>query len=407
MEAVEFDWFVGIDWASVIHDVQLLDGTGALVAHRRVAHSGSALAELAEWLTARSGGRPERVAVGIELTRGALVEGLLAHGFAVFGINPKQLDRFRDRYTVAGAKDDRRDAFVLADTLRTDRDRYRRLAVSRPRLIALRALVETQEELADDERRLANRLRAVLERYYPQVLTLAPAADEPWVWTLLELVPTPARAAGVTAARVRRVLHRHRIRRVDGPTVLATLQQRALPVAPGTAEAAAGQALLLVARLRLAHTQRAQCDKQLAAALDDLAGDEPESDVALLRSLPGVGCAVAAALLVDASELLAARDHERLRCQTGIAPVTRRSGKRRTVLMRYACSARLRRAMYHWALGSMQRTSASRAIYAAARARGHSHGRALRGLADRLLRVLIAMLRTRTPYDPQRLEPAT
>lgn len=406
MEASEFDWFVGIDWASAMHDVRLLDAEGRDGEHRRVAHAGTALGELADWLVTCSGGHPERVAVAIEITRGAVVEGLLARGFAVFGINPMQLDRFRDRYTVAGAKDDRRDAFVLADTLRTDRGRYRRLAVTPARLIALRALVETQEELGDEVRRLANRLRAVLERYYPQMLTLAPAADEPWLWTLLERVPTPARAAGVTAAHVRRVLQRHRIRRLDATTVRTTLQQRALPVAPGTAEAASGQALLLVARLRLAHAQRAQCDKQVAAALDDLAAEDPESDAALLQSLPGVGAGVAAALLVDASELLAARDYARLRCQSGIAPVTRRSGKRRAVVMRYACSARLRRAMYHWAFSSMQRTAYSRSIYVAARARGHSHGRALRGLADRLLRVLIAMLRTRTPYDPQRLTAA-
>jgi transposase len=406
MEASAFDWFVGIDWASATHDVRLLDVQGQEGEHRRVPHAGAALEELADWLVAKSGGHPERVAIAIEITRGAVVEGLLARGFAVFGINPKQLDRFRDRYTVAGAKDDRRDAFVLADTLRTDRGRYRRLAVTPARLIALRALVETQEELGEEERRLTNRLRAVLERYYPQMLTLAPAADEPWLWTLLERVPTPTRAAGATAAQIRRVLQRHRIRRLDATAVRTTLQQRALPVAPGTAEAAAGQALLLVARLRLAHAQRTQCDKQVAAALDELAADDPESDAALLRSLPGVGTCVAGALLVDASELLATRDYARLRCQTGIAPVTRRSGKRRTVVMRYACSARLRRAMYHWAFGSMQRTPYGRTVYAAARARGHSHGRALRGLADRLLRVLIAMLRTRTPYDPQRLATA-
>jgi transposase len=133
-----------------------------------------------------------------------------------------------------------------------------------------------------------------------------------------------------------------------------------------------------------------------------LAGDDPESDTVLLCTLPGVGDTVAAALLVEASELLAARDYGRLRCHTGIAPVTRRSGKRREVVMRRACSARLRRAMSHWACGSMQRTPSSRAIHAAARARGQSHGRALRGLADRLLRVRIATLRTRRPYDPQR-----
>jgi transposase len=403
MSTGDFAWFVGIDCGSEWHDVRLLAADGTDLGERRVAHAGHALNELADWLAAQSGGHPERVAVAIEVTRGAVVEGLLARGFAVFGINPKQLDRFRDRYSVAGAKDDRRDAFVLADTLRSDRGRYRRLEVADPQLIALRARVEAHEELGEEVRRLANRLRAVLERYYPQLLALAPAADEPWLWTLLERVPTPAHATRVRAAQVTRVLRIHRIRRIETAEVLTILRQRALPVAPGTAEAAAGQALLLVARLRLAHRQRTQCDQHVAAALDALAGDDPESDAALLGSVPALGTTIAAALLVEASALLAARDYGRLRCQTGIAPVTRRSGKRREVVMRRACSARLRRAMFHWAFGSMQRTPHGRAIYAAARARGQSHGRALRGLADRLLRMLIAMLRTRTPYDPQRL----
>ena len=150
MECVEFEWFVGIDCGSAWHDVRVLNADGMDRGHRRVAHAGDALDELAEWLVAQSGGQSERVAVAIEVTRGAVVEGLLARGFAVFGLNPKQLDRFRDRYTVAGAKDDRRDAFVLADTLRTDRGRYRRLQVTDPKLIALRALVEAQEELGEE-----------------------------------------------------------------------------------------------------------------------------------------------------------------------------------------------------------------------------------------------------------------
>jgi transposase len=406
MSTEEYAWFVGIDSGSAWHDVQVLAADGTAGEHRRIAHAGRALGALAEWLTTLSDGHPERGAVAIEVTRGAVVEGLLARGVVVFGLNPKQLDRFRDRYTVAGAKDDRRDAFVLADTLRTDRARYRRVQVTAPQLLALRALVETHEELGEELRRLANRLRAVLERYYPPLLQLAPAADAPWLWSVLELVPTPAHAAGVRPARIRRVLAQHRIRRLSAADVCTALREPAVPVAPGTAEAAAGQALLLVARLRLAHRQHARCAAQLAAALEELASEDPEGDVALLQSVTGIGTAVAAALVVDASELLATRDYGRLRCRTGIAPVTRQSGKRRRGVMRYACSARLRRAMYHWAFVSMQRTPSSRAIYAAARARGHSHGRALRGLADRLLRVLIAMLRTRTPYDPQRLNPA-
>jgi transposase len=402
MSEAEYDWFVGIDWASREHEVRLLDAQGQDCGRRVVEHSGSGLQELADWLVEQSGGRPERVAVAIEVTRGPIVESLLACCIAVFGVNPKQLDRFRDSYSVAGAKDDRRDAFVLADTLRTSRNRYRRLKLGDPKLIALRALVESEEELASEERRLANRLRAILESYYPQALKLCPAADESWLWSVLEEAPTPDSAHGLTKGHLAKILRERRIRRLQASEVLRALREKSIRVAPGVAEAAGGQVVLLTARLRLTHTQRARCSRQVEAALAALE-DDPDGDAAIVRSVPGVGASVSAALLVDAADLLAARDYRGLRSYAGIAPITRQSGQKRFVEMRHACSARLREAFYHWARCSMQRSGHSRTIYAAARARGQSHGRALRGLADRLLRMLMAMLRSRTRYDPQRL----
>jgi len=306
-------------------------------------------------------------------------------------------------FAIATRWRDRLDAFVLADTLRTDRARYRALQLDDPKIIGLRGVVEAHEELTQELRRLCNRLRAQLERFYPQVLRLCPAADEPWLWALLVLAPTPAHAARLRGARVDRLLRGYRIRRLERTEVMTALREKALPVAPGTVEASSAQVALLLARLRLAHAQHAHCEQQIDAALEDLAG---ESDAALLRSLPGVGRVVAARLLVDATPLLAARDYGALRSQAGIAPVTRQSGKRRVVTMRRACSGRLRQAMYHWAFASVQRDPRSREIYAAARTRGQTHGRALRGLADRLLRVLVAMLNSRTPYDPDRIRRA-
>lgn len=401
MAEAEFDLFVGIDWASREHEVRLLDSEGRDRGRRVVAHTGAALAEFVEWLIEQSGGVPQRVAVAIELTRGPVVESLLARGIAVFGINPKQLDRFRDRYTTVGAKDDRLDAFVLADTVRSDRARYRRLRLGDPKIIALRAVVESHEDLQDEVRRLANRLFALLQTYYPQALALCPAADEPWLWSLLEAAPTPDQAVQLTKARLAKILRLHRVRRVDAASLRSTLRQKALQVAPGVSDALSGKVLLLVARLRLANEQRRQCERKIKLALAELE-DDSDGDAAIVRSLPGVGAAVAAALLVDAGDLLGARDYAGLRSHAGIAPVTRQSGRRREVIMRRACSARLREAMYHWARCSVQSSARSRAIYAAARARGQSHGRALRGLADRLLRILVAMLRAKMPYDPER-----
>src|SRR5262245_27511026 len=110
----KYRWFVGIDWAKENHEVCVLDGNGQVIGRKTVAHSGSGLAQLVQWLLDLCGNEPWLVAVAIEVPRGAVVETLVERHFAVFSINPKQMDRFRDRHTVAGSKDDRKDAFVLS-----------------------------------------------------------------------------------------------------------------------------------------------------------------------------------------------------------------------------------------------------------------------------------------------------
>ena len=127
-------------------------------------------------------------------------------------------------------------------------------------------------------------------------------------------------------------------------------------------------------------------------------------DVTILRSFPGVGRVVAATMLAEASQLLAARAYHRLRASGGAAPVTRQSGKQRGVPMRYAWNPRLRNALYYWAFIAARHDPATRQHYEGLRARGHSQGRALRGVADRLLAVLIVMLKTQTLDDPSRRE---
>jgi transposase len=401
----DYDLYVGIDWATEAHQVCLLDATGGLLDEQSVAHTGSALAALADALTRRVAD-VSRIAVAIEIPRGAVVDTLLERGLHVYALNPKQLDRFRDRFTVAGAKDDRRDARVAADALRTDRAAFRRVHAEDPRLIQLREVSRMHEELAQEQVRLSNRLRDQLLRFYPQVLGLCPAADEAWLWTLLDQAPTPAAAQRLAPAALRALLHTHRIRRFTADALHTALQAAPLRVAPGTAEAASEHLALLVPRLRLVHEQHARCGRRLEVLLAALAAPAPgdpreHRDVEILRSLPGVGSVVTATMLAEASQPLAAREYQTVRAQTGVAPVTRQSGKRASVLMRYACNHRLRNAMYHWALNSLRGDDACRAHYDRLRQR-HSHARALRSVADRLLRILIAMLRAGTLYDPTR-----
>jgi transposase len=402
-----FLFFGGIDWGTEQHRICIMDRDGKVVGERWTPHSSAGLTELITWLREILGTPPASVAVAIEVPRGAIVEALTEHGFAVFSINPKQLDRFRDRYSPAGAKDDRRDAFVLADSLRTDRHCFHAVRLAEPALIRLRELSRLEDNICDQQHRLINQLRAQWHRFFPQLLVLCHAADEAWVWDLFEAAPLPALAARLPEKKIAKILDHYRIRRLRAPEIRTVLATAPLLLAPGSAEAASEHALLLLPGLRLLRQQRAEVARRLNKLLSELASpDNTEGEAAehrdaeVLLSLPGVGRFVAATMLSEASQAIADRDYHALRSYAGAAPVTRQSGKKTVVLMRHGCNERLRNALYHWARVSTICDPGSRSHYAQLRARGHSHGRSLRGVADRWLRVLISMLRHGTLYDP-------
>ena len=172
------------------HHVCVLRSDGAGVwATARSAHSGEGLAELTGWLLGQGESDPTKVQVGIEVPRGAVVETMLERGFQVRVINPKQLERFRERYTVAGAKDDRRDAWAIGWTVQTDPHAFRALRIDDPQVIQLREWSRPRWGTRRGARRAANRLRELLQRFYPQWLQLCPAADEAWMWAVLRVVP--------------------------------------------------------------------------------------------------------------------------------------------------------------------------------------------------------------------------
>jgi Transposase/Transposase IS116/IS110/IS902 family len=402
-----YEWFVGIDWGSQRHQVCVLDRDRRRVGERAIDHDGASLAQLATWLWTVSAGQPQRVAVAIAVPRGAMVEGLLERGFHVFALNPKQLDRFRDRHSGAGAKDDRRDAFVLADSIRTDQPSFRRLQLDEPQLLRLRELSRAEETLLEDLRRSANRFQDQLHRLYPQMLELCSAADAPWLWDRIDLAPTPAHAMLLSEEHVQRILKAHRIRRVTAQEVLTCLQAPALPVAPGAAEAAQAHCAFLLPCLRVLAEPLQACSQQVSVLLRTLAEEPGEgegpSDVAMVLSLPGVGRKMTAWRFAEAARPLAERDYQVLRTHGGVAPVTKHSGKRRLVVMRHGCNPRLRHALYHMARVAMQRNAHFSSVYAALRAKGQRHGQALRHIGDRLLRILMAMLRDRTCYDASRI----
>ena len=402
---------VGIDLGSKKHQACLMNRSGKVLAEVAFAHSASGMNDFLRVIEKMTGQPAGRVGVASETPRGPVMECVLERGYAVFSIHPKQLDRFRDRHSVAGAKDDRRDAFVLADSMRTDLVLFRSLKTESAAILRLRELSRLEDDLIQEHNRLINQLREQWHRYFPQLLERSSAAEDPFLGDLLEMAPKPEMAAKLTCRRMERVLHRHRIRRLTADQVAAALRTPALELVAGSADAASQQALLLLPRLRLLKQQRTAIAARLEALLDELmpapaeadkgAADRP-TDVAILRSLPGVGRVLAATLLAEASQAIADRDDGALRSYSGVAPVTRQSGNRKVVVMRRGCNNRLRHALSHWSRVSTVCDDRSRSYSRRLRERGHSQGTAWRAVADRWLNGFMARLRAQQRFDPPR-----
>ncbi len=400
--------FVGVDWATKKHDVCVVDSTGENPTWGTFTHSPEGLDELCSWIRERAGQRETRVAT--ERAAGALVEALMDRGFAVHTINPKQLDRFRDRFTTAGVKDDRLDARVLADSLRTDPRAFRQLTRDSAAIEELRQLNRGYEDVVGHVTCLLNQVSELVASYFPQAAVLLQNQTE-WGLAVLEKFPTPAHVKVGTARRsILTIMKAYGARKNVGELV-EQLRGPGFSVSPAYVKGASQRLLHLVRLLQLAVRQRNEMRAAVEARLGAMAeDDEPgqvgeQRDVAIVLSFPGIGTIGAATLLTEAGGAIQRRDCTALRAVSGVAPVTARSGKSIAVHMRYARNKRLGNACFHWARGAVLASPYWRAQYAKRRAEGKPRAHALRCLADRLIRRLMAMLRDGTTYDPAR-EPA-
>lgn len=193
-------WCVGIDWAAEVHAVCVLDERGRVKKSWDTAHTGAGLADLCKRLGAL--GKPGEVRVAIERPTGLLVDTLVEAGFVVVPLHPNAVKACRPRYSAAGGKDDRGDAYMLADILRTDGHRFRPLQPSSDEARALRAAVRTRDDLVAERVGLANQLRALLESFWPGAAEIFAEVDSPIALAFLARYPKPQSATGLGEKRL-------------------------------------------------------------------------------------------------------------------------------------------------------------------------------------------------------------
>jgi transposase len=383
--------FAGVDWAKDDHVVCVLDERGRVLERVTVAHKAAGLARLVAVLRRHGVG-----AVGIERGDGPVVDVLLQARLPVFVIAPGQVKALRGRYGSAGNKDDRFDAFVLADVVRTDGLRLTRLLVDAEETVLLRRLCRARKDLVGHRVAAANQLRAHLETAMPGVVGLFSALDAPISLAFVTRFDTQDALDKLTETRLQAWLTRQRY---PGRTSAAVLLERvrAAPRGPagGYAAGLAGITAALLAALRVLAQQIAVLDKRIAAAF----AAHPDRQV--FAGLPKAGTLRAARLLAEIGD---ARGRfptaSSLACLAGAAPSTRQSGRSRIVAFRWGADKHLRDAVCDFAGDSFHANAWANDLYQRARARGHDHPHAVRVLARAWLNVIWKCWTTHTPYDP-------
>jgi transposase len=391
-------YYIGVDWADREHAVWVEDAEGTKVAAQAVPHTSEGLGEWGRWLH-------ERRAEGIELwaaierPEGRLIDFLLDHGVVVYAINPKALDRARDRFRMSGAKSDPFDAQVLAAFLRTDHAHLRALQPSSEAAQELKGLTRDYARQVRLQTRLLNQLRASLKEYYPRALEICEDLNTALARDFLRAHPTPAAAAalGTEAGQLQwqRFARAHRVTPARTADLQAVLQRPQLPVPPHVVRVKARLVGALVEELAVT----SRLVDEYRQAVDDFFASMPAAKWA--RSLPagqhGTTTPTLCAELGDASGRW--ESFRQLQGHAGAVPVTERSGKHQMVKFRFACNKHLRHAVHQLAFLSLRQSEWARAYYRDYRKRGHTHPEALRALGGKWLKIIFVMWTQHVPYD--------
>lgn len=390
--------FVGDDWAEDHHDVELQDPAGRRLARARLPEGVVGIARLHELVAAQLGedDGPEQVVVGIETDRGPWVQALLAAGYQVFPVNPRQVARYRERHGTSGAKSDAGDAHTLADMVRTDRHQLRAAAGDSDLAEAIKLLARAHQTLIWDRQRHLLRLRAALVEFFPAALAAFPDLAAADALELLQAAPDPTSAARLSRARIAAALTRASRRGV--PAKAAQIQQalRAEQL-PQPETVVAAYAATVGAAVAVIGTLNAQIEA-LAGQVEAHFGEH--RDAAIYRSQPGLGGVLGARVLGEFGDDPGRyRDARARKNYAGSSPVTKQSGKKKVVVARFVRNDRLADPLHQQAFCALTASPGARAYYDQLRARGTGHHAALRQLSNRLVGILHGCLKTRTRYS--------
>ena len=390
--------FVGDDWAEDHHDVEVQDQAGRRLARARLPEGVAGMARLHALVGEHleEDADPGQVLIGIETDRGPWVQALVAAGYTVYAINPRQVARYRERHSNSGAKSDAADAHTLADMVRTDRHQLRTIAGDSEQAQAVKVVARAHQTLIWDRHRHMMRLRSALLEFFPAALDAFEDLSAADALELLAKAPDPASAARLSRTQIAAALKRAHRRKIEEKTtgIQNALRTEQLSQPPVVTAAYAATVRSLVGVIAAFNTEVEAMEEQVEACF----GQARDAEIYL--SQPGLGQTLAARILGefgDDERRYATAKHRKN--YAGTSPVTRQSGKKKVVFARFVHNDRLVGALHQQAFCALRASPGARVYYDELRARKIGHHAALRQLSNRLVGILHGCLKAGTPYD--------
>lgn len=389
--------WIGIDWADQEHVVSLKVAGSQTVESMRLPQQPDGLQQWITQLRSRFEARP--VAVALEQSRGPLLYALMHTDFLLlYPINPKSLAKYREAFYPSGSKDDPEDAHLLREMLEKNQDRLRAWKPDDPLTRQLRLAVEYRRKLVNHRTALTNQVTSLLKCYFPQALQWAGALDTEQACDFLQRWPQLAALQKTSPGKIRKFYRAHNCRSLPLIEERIAQIQTAQPL---TSDAAILGAMSLMVRSLVQQIKPllgsiAEFDQQIQTLFQQ----HPDHDI--FDSFPGAGPAMAPRLLAAfGTERDRFGDGSAMKKFSGIAPITRKSGKTKVVLRRWACPKFQRQSFHEWAGLTVRFCPWAQEFYERKKAFGMKRHAILRQLAGKWIDILTRCWKNHTPYDEQ------
>ena len=387
--------YIGIDWSSKKHDICFMNEKGQVLREFQIEHNSSGFAQI-EQVRIEQNYKPECCIVGLETAHNLLVDFLWDQGYQeIYILPPRAVKSAQSRYRQSGAKDDRWDARLIADLLRTDRNRYTIWKPDSPLTRQIRAAVHFIHILGTDITRNTNRLRDILQRYYPAAITVFSTLDSLITLKFIQTYPTPQEARELCFEDFKLFLREnHHTRPKHWAACYSRLQDVSFPVHTDVVNTFQDQAFTLAEVTEKLVRSKNIWLKKLKCLYDQ------HPDKKIYASLPGAGDFLEPALLSKLGD-----DRNRfpaksvLQAVAGTCPVTKHSGKKQSVHFRRACDKELRFYVQQWAILSLDASPWANTYYRLVRPHSRTHNDAIRRLANRWLAILWKLWQDNTTFD--------